>query len=97
MAITMDSRGCMLYYKKKGKFVEEMVPAVKVENVIDTTGCGDSFAGGVGFGLLHDPKDYVSAVRYGNALGALRTQGKTFAVFKSLSETNKIIEETYSN
>ena len=74
-----------------------MVPAVKVSNVIDTTGCGDSFAGGVGFGLLMDPKDYVKAVQYGNTLGALRTQGKTFAVFKSLEETNKIIEETYSN
>jgi sugar/nucleoside kinase (ribokinase family) len=95
VAITMDSRGCMLYYKKRGKFVEEMVPAVKVENVIDTTGCGDSFAGGVGFGLLEDPTDYVKAVRYGNALGALRTQGKTFAVFKSKAETDRIIQETY--
>jgi sugar/nucleoside kinase (ribokinase family) len=95
LAVTMDSRGCMLYYKKRGKLVEEMVPAVKVQNVIDTTGCGDSFAGGVGFGLLEDPHDYVKAVRYGNALGALRTQGKTFAVFKSKAETDKIIQETY--
>jgi adenosine kinase len=63
--------------------------------VIDTTGCGDSFAGGVGFGLLQKPTDYVGAARYGNALGALRTQGKTFAVFKSLEETNKMLQETY--
>jgi adenosine kinase len=68
LAITMDSRGCMVYYLKRNKLVAEMVPAVKVENVIDTNG---------------------------NALGALRTQGKTFAVFKSLQETNKIIQETY--
>jgi len=95
IAITMDSRGCMVYFKKKGKVVSEMVPAVKVSNVIDTTGCGDSFAGGVGFGLLQDPKNYVKAVQYGNTLGALRTQGKTFAVFKSLAETDKIIAETY--
>lgn len=95
VAITMDSRGCMVYYKKGSKVVAEMVKAVKVENVIDTTGCGDSFAGGVGFGLLQDSRDYINAVRYGNALGALRTQGKTFAVFKSLEETNKIIRETY--
>ncbi len=40
-------------------------------------------------------KDYIGAARYGNALGALRTQGKTFAVFKSLEETDKIIKETY--
>jgi sugar/nucleoside kinase (ribokinase family) len=93
--ITVDSRGCLVYWKVRGKLKEEMVPAVKVENVIDTTGCGDSFAGGVGFGLLQNPGDYVAAARYGNALGALRTQGKTFAVFKSLEETNKIIQATY--
>ena len=95
LAITMDSRGCMVYFMKRGKLREVMVPAVKVENVIDTTGCGDSFAGGIGFGLLQNPKDYIQAMQYGNALGALRTQGKTFAVFKSLEDTNKIIRETY--
>jgi sugar/nucleoside kinase (ribokinase family) len=93
--ITVDSRGCLVYYKVRGKLKEEMVPAVKVDNVIDTTGCGDSFAGGLGFGLLQQPNDYIGAARYGNTLGALRTQGKTFAVFKSLEETNKIIKETY--
>lgn len=93
--ITVDSRGSLVYWKVRGKLKEEMVPAVKVENVVDTTGCGDSFAGGVGFGLLQDSSDYVSAARYGNALGALRTQGKTFAVFKSLEETDKIIQATY--
>lgn len=93
--ITVDSRGCLVYYNAGGNLEEEMVPAVKVSNVVDTTGCGDSFAGGVGFGLLQDPADYIGAARYGNALGALRTQGKTFAVFKSLAETNKIIQATY--
>ncbi|WP_276374926.1 PfkB family carbohydrate kinase [Chryseolinea sp. H1M3-3] len=93
--ITVDSRGCLVYYKEKGKLKEEMVPAVKVAQVIDTTGCGDSFAGGIGFGLAQNPKDYIRAAQYGNTLGALRTQGKTFAVFKSLEETDKIIQETY--
>jgi adenosine kinase len=93
--ITVDSRGCLVYFKERGKLREEMVPAVKVASVIDTTGCGDSFAGGIGFGLLQHPKDYISAAQYGNALGALRTQGKTFAVFKTLEETDKIIRETY--
>lgn len=95
--ITVDSRGCMTYYKKDGVMQEEMVPAVKVDHVIDTTGCGDSFAGGIGFGLLDEPENYVRAARYGNALGALRTQGKTFAVFKTLEETNKLIQTTYFN
>jgi len=93
--ITVDSRGCLVYYKERRNVIEEMVPAVKVANVIDTTGCGDSFAGGLGFGLLQKSRDYIGAARYGNALGALRTQGKTFAVFKSLKETNQIIRATY--
>ncbi len=93
--ITVDSRGCLVYFYERGKLREEMVPAVRVENVIDTTGCGDSFAGGVGFGLMHKPTDYIGAARFGNALGALRTQGKTFAVFRTLEETKKIIELGY--
>jgi sugar/nucleoside kinase (ribokinase family) len=93
--ITLDSRGCLVYYLNKNKLVEELVSPVKVDQVIDTTGCGDSFAGGVGFGLLQKPRDYVNAARFGNALGALRTQGKTFSVFKSLEETKKIIEQGY--
>ncbi|HNC31966.1 MAG TPA: PfkB family carbohydrate kinase, partial [Cyclobacteriaceae bacterium] len=91
--ITVDSRGCLVYFKKKGKLVEELVPAVKVKQVVDTTGCGDSFAGGLGFGLLQKPKDYIGAAQYGNALGALRTQGKTFDVFRSLSETQAIMKQ----
>jgi adenosine kinase len=97
LAVTMDSRGCMVYYKDKEQLREQMVPGVKVSNVIDTTGCGDSFAGGVGFGLLQNPLDYVGAVRYGNTLGALRTQGKTFAVFKPLAQIQKIMAETYAS
>src|SRR5690606_25406266 len=31
LCITMDSRGCMVYFSKRGKVVEEMVPAVKVQ------------------------------------------------------------------
>lgn len=95
LCITMDARGCILFYKSGGKLQQVLVPAVPVDHVIDTTGCGDSFAGGIGFGLLQDPRDYVRAAQYGNTLGALRTQGKTFAVFKSLEETDRIIQETY--
>jgi hypothetical protein len=90
--VTLDSRGCLVYYKKRGgSIVEELVPSIKVDKVIDTTGCGDSFAGGLSFGLVNNKKDYIGAARYGNAFGALRTQGKTFDVFKTLDDTNAII------
>ncbi len=93
--ITVDSRGCLAYFKVRGKLREELVPAIKVNHVVDTTGCGDSFAGGIGFGLLENPKDYIAAARYGNALGAMRTQGKTFSVFKSLAETKQVIHQGF--
>jgi sugar/nucleoside kinase (ribokinase family) len=89
--VTLDSRGCLVYYYDRKKVKEELVPAVKVKKIIDTTGCGDSFAGGIGFSLLQKPRDYIRAARFGNALGALRTQGKTFGVFQSLQTTEKII------
>ncbi len=92
--ITTDSTGCLAYYKDKNKVKEELVPVVKVKEVIDTTGCGDSFAGGVGYGLMENPTDYIKAARYGNVLGALRTQGKTFDVFKPLDEVRKIMERS---
>jgi len=93
--ITVDSRGCLVYFNRGKEMREELVPAISVSRVVDTTGCGDSFAGGVGFSLMQKPRDYVRAARFGNALGALRTQGKTFAVFKSLAETEEIIRQGY--
>lgn len=95
LIVTLDSNGGALFYKKEGKTQNEMVRSVKVKNVVDTTGCGDSFAGGLGYGLLKDRTDYLRAAKYANALGAQRTQGRDFEVFKSLEETNIMILETY--
>lgn len=69
--------------------------SLPVEEVIDTTGCGDSFAGGLAYGFtVHN--DPVIAAQYANALGAFRTQGKTYDVFKNLEETKLVIEKHYS-
>jgi len=92
--VTLDSRGCAIYTKQNGEIKKDFVKSVPVSYVIDTTGCGDSFAGGLAFGftLYNDP---IKAAHYANTLGALRTQGKGFDVFKSLEETNEIIKNNY--
>jgi len=95
LIVTLDSSGGAVFFKKEGKIHHEMVKSIKVEHVVDTTGCGDSFAGGLGYGLLKDRTDYITAAKYANALGAQRTQGRDFSVFKSIEETNQMILDTY--
>ncbi|WP_026755587.1 carbohydrate kinase family protein [Sediminibacter sp. Hel_I_10] len=92
--VTLDSRGCNIYTKENGTVVKHFVKSVPVQDVIDTTGCGDSFAGGLAYGFtrFNDP---IKAAHYANTLGALRTQGKGFDVFKSLEDTQAIISKNY--
>ena len=95
LIVTLDSGGSAVYFKEGAEMRKEIVPSVPVTDVVDTTGCGDSFAGGLGFGLLENPTNYIGAARYANALGAQRTQGRTFEVFKTLAETLSMIRDTY--
>ena len=97
LIVTLDSGGSAVYFKEQGKISKEIVPSVPVSDVVDTTGCGDSFAGGLGFGLLEDSENYVKAAKYANALGAQRTQGRTFEVFLCLSETDAMIRDAYGS
>ncbi|MCM4155217.1 carbohydrate kinase family protein [Gramella sp. AN32] len=93
--VTLDSRGCVAYTLKNGKMDKQFIASVPVNEVIDTTGCGDSFAGGLAYGFaVHN--DEVKAAQFANTLGALRTQGKTFDVFKNLADTEAIIKKHYS-
>ncbi len=93
--ITLDSRGCVSYSLKNGEVEKTWIASLPVEEVIDTTGCGDSFAGGLAFGFSYY-NDPIKAAQFANALGAFRTQGKTYDVFKSLKETEKVIQQNYS-
>lgn len=97
LIVTLDSKGGAVFFKEDGEVKQEIVKSIRVEHVVDTTGCGDSFAGGLGFGLLENPTDYAKATKYANALGAQRTQGRDFSVFKSKKETDQMILDNYGN
>jgi adenosine kinase len=93
--ITLDQHGCAVYHKDKhGKMREHLVKRVLVENVVDTTGCGDSFAGGLAFGYLKT-SDFVKACQFGNCAGAQRCASSDLDVYGSLEETERQIAEAY--
>jgi len=95
--VTLDEYGCAVYYNgPDGKLEEHFVKRVRVDKVVDTTGCGDSFAGGLAIGYLKT-KDYVKACQYGNAVGAQRCCGTDLAIYKPLAETEQQILETYGS
>lgn len=95
--ITLDQHGCAVYFKDEGgKMVEHLVKRVLVENVVDTTGCGDSFAGGLAFGYLHTG-DFVKACQYGNCAGAQRCTSSELDVYLSLADTKRQIAQTYGD
>jgi len=95
VCVTLDQRGCVAYHlDDAGALVEREVPRIVVDNVVDATGAGDSFAAGMAFGFMQS-HDIVAAARYGNAMGAQRVSGSGLDVYRSLAETDKQIADAY--
>jgi adenosine kinase len=89
--------GCAAYFlDDDGALQEHVVPRVPVEHVVDTTGCGDSFAAGMAFGYLQDG-DVVRACQYGNAMGAQRCTGSGLSIYLPRPETDAQLAEAYGS
>jgi fructokinase len=75
--VTLGARGALAVYNGERRVIE----GTKVEQVIDTTGAGDAFVGGL-LAKLSQSDDWCSwsqveaAIRWGNACGALATTQK---------------------
>ncbi|MFT4232688.1 MAG: PfkB family carbohydrate kinase [Leucobacter sp.] len=95
LCITLDEEGCVAFtLDGSGNVVETAIPRVPVEHVVDTTGCGDSFAAGMAFGYLLDG-DIVTACRYGNAVGAQRAAASSLDGYSDFATTTQQIREAY--
>ena len=95
VCITLDEKGSVVYYlDAAGEVNEEFVPRIHVDDVVDTTGCGDSFAAGMAFGYLKYG-DYVTACQFGNAMGAQRCSGSGLGVYRAFADTERQIAATY--
>lgn len=67
--ITLGEKGALLH----GEAGTHMVPAFKVEKVVETTGAGDAFNGGFAVALA-EGKSPVDAIRFGCATAGLSVQ-----------------------
>ena len=95
VCVTLDERGCVAFYPDgSGGVTGEFVDRIEVEHVVDTTGAGDSFAGGLAYGYLAY-RDYVVACQYGNAMGAQRVTSTDLNVYLSRAETERQILSAY--
>src|SRR5438034_520495 len=95
VCVTLDERGCVAFYRDgSGRIAGEFVDRIEVEHVVDTTGAGDSFAGGLAYGYLAY-RAYVVACQFGNAMGAQRCTGTDLNVYLPREETDRQILAAY--
>jgi sugar/nucleoside kinase (ribokinase family) len=95
VCVTLDERGCVAFFRgDSGGIAEQFVDRIEVEHVVDTTGAGDSFAGGLAYGYLAY-RDYVVACQFGNAMGAQRCTGAELDVYLSREGTERQILAAY--
>ncbi|MBQ8505902.1 MAG: ribokinase [Clostridia bacterium] len=91
VVITMGSLGAFATDGEKS----ELVPRLSV-NAIDTTGAGDAFNGGFVM-ALSEGKDLFTALRYGNATGALSvTKLGTAPAMPTRAEIDAMVKENYN-
>ena len=70
VAITDGINGSWIFNEDVGLFHQ---PAFKIDNVMDTTGCGDSYHGAFLYGLIHNMSLQKTA-EFASAVAALNTQ-----------------------
>ncbi|MBU6493700.1 MAG: carbohydrate kinase family protein [Burkholderiales bacterium] len=65
--VTRGAQGAVIYSQKK----QYAIPVVKAERVVDPTGCGDAFRGGLLYGI-ENGLDWETSGRLGSLLGSLK-------------------------
>lgn len=95
IVVTLGARGALVVFNGERRVIE----GTKVEQVIDTTGAGDAFVGGL-LAKLSQSADWRSwaevetAVHWGNGCGALATTQKgAMAALPSLVQLTELVGE----
>jgi len=87
--------GSLAYSAEEDAFYEE--PPYENIDVIDRIGSGDAYISGALFGLIHSGGDVREAVKYGNAVSAVKNTIPGDLSQAGLREINNVIKDHYSD
>jgi len=87
--------GSIAYSAEEDKYYEE--PAYLDIDVIDRIGSGDAYISGAIYGLISSGGNIQEAVKYGNAVSAVKNTVPGDLSQSTLSEINEVIRGHYSN
>lgn len=91
LIVTQGAQGSMVYTSQQ----QMHIPAVKVSDLQDPTGCGDAYRAGLIFGIMNE-MDWETSCRVASLMGAIKiqyhgTQNHSF----SLNEFKQQFEQAY--
>ncbi|OYD15569.1 hypothetical protein CH333_05435 [candidate division WOR-3 bacterium JGI_Cruoil_03_44_89] len=94
MLMTFGGNGSLLIKREKEKIFHYRCPPIKIERVVDTTGCGDAFTAGFISGFLYfgDP---ILATALGNVVAGLNCKAPGMEGFKLTKNAKDRIGEFF--
>jgi adenosine kinase len=92
--ITFGANGSLLMRREKKEMFYFRCPSIKIERIVDTTGCGDAFTAGFISGFLHW-EDPILATALGSIVSGLNCEAPGIEGFKKAKGTRERIEEFF--
>ncbi len=91
LIITRGAQGSYIYTQEK----RLEIPAAKASSLVDPTGCGDAYRGGLLFGLMND-MDWDVTARLAGLMGAIKIQQHGTQNYKfTMDEFADLFKEAY--
>ncbi len=93
--ITFGDRSSLVAWRRNERILWANVPVIQLDEVIDTTGCGDSAAGGFIFGYAKTHQHPLMAVIAGNTIGSIKASFSETDAFPTRPEVRDMIAAHY--